>query len=164
VHVPHHNGDPSVEVLEQLSPEIIVMGGTRILKARVFETASLGALNAHPGLLPEVRGSASVAWSIHRDVPIGCTCHFIDAKIDTGPIVGRRTVPVHRGDTYEKLCRATLSLSATLMREALEAHVRGELQGTPQPSGGDTYRNMPPEMVEEVKRKLAEGRYLHFVD
>lgn len=162
--VPHHNGDLSVAALEELSPEVIVMGGTRILKPRVFETARKGALNAHPGLLPEVRGSASVAWSVHLDVPIGCTCHFIDAKIDTGPIVGRRTIPVHRGDTYEKLCRATLSLSATLMREALEALFRGELQETPQPTGGETHRNMPPEMVDEVKRKLAEGRYLHYVD
>jgi methionyl-tRNA formyltransferase len=164
VQVPHHNGDLSVEALQASAPELIVMGGTRILKPRVFEIASKGALNAHPGLLPEVRGSASVAWSIHLDVPIGCTCHFIEAGIDTGPIVSRRTILVHRGDTYEKLCRATLTLSATLMREALEAHARGELQGTRQPTGGETYRNMPPEMVDEVKRKLAEGRYLHFVD
>lgn len=164
VQVPHHNAPECADVLERAAPELIVLGGTRIIKPHVFEVATRGTLNAHPGLLPEVRGSASVAWAIHLDVPVGCTCHFIEAGIDTGPVVGRRTIDVHRGDTYEKLCHATISLSAALMREALEAHARGALRGDPQPAGGEALRNMAPEMVEDVRRKLAQGRYAHLVD
>ncbi len=162
VQVPDHNHPSCAALLETLAPELIVLGGTRILKPHVFRHARHGALNAHPGLLPEVRGSASVAWAIHLDVPIGCTCHFIEAGIDTGPIVGRRTIDVHRGDTYEDLCFATLGLSGTLMREALEAYARGALAGTPQASGGKALRNMPAEMVEAVKAKLARGEYAHY--
>ncbi|MEZ4369642.1 MAG: formyltransferase family protein [Polyangiaceae bacterium] len=162
--VPNHNDAHCGALLTEVSPELIVLGGTRILKPHVFEPARHGTLNAHPGLLPEVRGSASVAWAIERDERVGCTCHFIEAGIDTGPIVGRREIPVHRGDTYEKLCHATVQLSATLMREALEAFRDGTLTSTPQGPGAPAHKNMPDEQVAEMKRKLAEGRYAHFVD
>ena len=159
-----HNAPACIEHLQRDPPDLIVLGGTRILEPRVFEIAKVGTLNAHPGLLPEVRGSASVAWAIELDQPIGCTCHFIEAGIDTGPIVSRRTIAVHRGDTYEKLCHATAVLSGTLMTEALQAFAKRTLRGEPQPVGSPARRNMPPEGVERIKRKLADGRYAHFVD
>lgn len=161
--VSNHNDARCGQLLRELAPDLIVLGGTRILKPHVFEPARHGALNAHPGLLPEVRGSASVAWAIERDERVGCTCHFIEAGIDTGPIVSRREISVRRGDTYEKLCHATVALSATLMREALEAFRDGTLTATPQGAGPPAHRNMPEDQVEAVKRKLAEGRYKHFV-
>lgn len=162
--VASHNDDACHAALAELRPELIVLGGTRILRPRVFETATLGALNSHPGLLPEVRGSASVAWAIHLDLPVGCTCHFIEAGIDTGAIVGRREIAVRRGDTYQALCHATTQLSAVLMLEALQSHVAGRLVATPQGEGGAAHKNMPDEMVVEVERKLAEGRYRGYVD
>ena len=162
--VGNHNDDACNRALASARPELIVLGGTRILKPRIFEHATHGTLNAHPGLLPEVRGSASVAWAIELDIPIGCTCHFIEAGIDTGPIVSRREIPVRRGATYEQLCHATAVLSGTLMTEALAAFASGTLQATPQPPGAAAHRNMPPDRVDAVKRKLAEGRYAHYVD
>jgi methionyl-tRNA formyltransferase len=164
VEVPHHNRAECERLLREVRPHLIVLGGTRIIRPNIFTLARDGALNSHPGLLPQVRGSASVAWSIYHDVPLGCTCHFIDADIDTGDIVGQRTLPVHRGDTYEKLVHATIVLAGTLMVEALRQYEAGTLTRTPQPKEGNTYRVMPPEMVAEVKAKLAQGTYQHFVD
>ena len=160
--VANHNDEACAELLRARAPDLLVLGGTRILRSRVFGLAK-HTLNSHPGLLPEVRGSASVAWAIETDVEIGCTCHFIDAGVDTGPIVGRRIIPVHRGDTYEQLCWSTTSLSATLMREAVAAYAAGTLESHPQGPGGTTYRNMPDEGVERVRLKLAQGRYAHCV-
>jgi methionyl-tRNA formyltransferase len=161
--VPHHNQDECAEALAALEPDLLVLGGTRIIRARIFSLAK-HTLNAHPGLLPELRGSASVAWAIATDQPVGCTCHFIDANIDTGPIVSRRELAVHRGDTYERLCWATAKLSAELMTDAVRAYANASIESRPQGPGGTTHRNMPAEGVAEVKRKLAEGRYAHFVD
>jgi methionyl-tRNA formyltransferase len=161
--VPHHNHDECAELLRELQVDLLVLGGTRIIRPRIFALAK-HALNAHPGLLPEVRGSASVAWAIATDQPVGCTCHFIDAGIDTGPIVSRRELAVHRADSYEQLCWATARLSAELMTEAVRAYANGTIESRPQGPGGVTHRNMPAEGVAEVKRKLAEGRYACFVD
>lgn len=163
VTVPHHNQDDCVAALRALDPDLLVLGGTRIIRPHIFALAK-HILNAHPGLLPELRGSASVAWAIATDQKIGSTCHFIDAGVDTGPIVSRREIPVRRGDSYERLCWATARLSAELMTEAVRAYADNTIQSHPQAPGGTTYRNMPAADVEQVKRKLAEGRYPHFTD
>jgi methionyl-tRNA formyltransferase len=163
--VPHHNRRRCRELLEELEPDLGVLGGTRIIRKRILEIPPDGMLNSHPGLLPEVRGSASVAWSIYHDVPIGCTCHFIDPDIDTGDIVAKRVIPVHRGDTYELLCWKTLVMAGTLMTEAVGMWRRGAITRTPQgESGLPTFKVAPPEVLEVVYRKLAEGTYRHFVD
>jgi len=163
--VPHHNRRQCRELLEELEPNLGVLGGTRIISRRVLEIPPDGMLNSHPGLLPEVRGSASVAWSIYHDVPIGSTCHFIDPDIDTGDIVAKRVIPVHRGDTYELLCWKTLVMAGTLMTEAVGMWRKGDITRTSQGENGlPTFKVAPPEVLEVVYRKLAEGTYRHFVD
>jgi methionyl-tRNA formyltransferase len=162
--VSHHNQEDCEALLRDEAPDLLVLGGTRILKPKIFRKARYATLNSHPGLLPEVRGSASVAWSIYHDVPIGCTCHFIEEGIDTGAIVRRRELPVRRGQRYEELVHATLVLAGTLMVEAVRDFAAGKLSGAPQGPGGNTYRVMPPELLAEVNRKLASGSYKHFAD
>ncbi|MBN2336880.1 hypothetical protein JXL21_15095 [Candidatus Bathyarchaeota archaeon] len=163
--VPHHNKRQCRELLEELKPDLGVLGGTRILRKRILQIPPDGMLNSHPGLLPEVRGSASAAWSIYYDVPIGSTCHFIDPDIDTGDIVARRVIPVHRGDTYETLCWKTLVMAGTLMTEAVTMWKNDALTRTPQgESELPTFKVAPPEVLEVVRRKLAEGTYRHFAD
>ena len=158
--VPHHNRRQCRETLTDLGPDLVVLGGTRIISKSVLRIPPDGMLNSHPGLLPEVRGSASVAWSIYYDVPIGCTCHFIDPDIDTGDIVLKRVIPVHRGDTYEHLCWKTLVTAGTLMTEAVGMWSKGSVPRTPQgESELPTFRVPPPEIMEVVHRKLAEGTY-----
>jgi folate-dependent phosphoribosylglycinamide formyltransferase PurN len=159
-----HNGAACEQALADSLPELVVLGGTRVLKPRVFAHAQRGTLNAHPGLLPELRGAASVAWAIALDLPIGCTCHFIDAGVDTGPIVARRTLEVRRGASYEQLCHAATALAGALMTEAVGAAARGALTATPQVGAGARYRNMDDGQLAAVKRKLADGHYAHFVD
>ncbi len=163
--VPHHNRRRCRELLEELEPDLGVLGGTRIIRKRVLEIPPDGMLNSHPGLLPEVRGSASVAWSIYHDVPIGSTCHFIDPDIDTGDIVLKRMIPVHRGDAYELLCWKTLVMAGTLMTEAVGMWLKDEITRKPQgESELPTFKVAPPEVLDAVYRKLAESTYRHFVD
>jgi methionyl-tRNA formyltransferase len=53
----------------------------------------LGVLNVHLGLLPEVRGMSSPEWSLIKHIPVGVTIHYVDAGIDTGPILQRCEYP-----------------------------------------------------------------------
>jgi methionyl-tRNA formyltransferase len=163
--VPHHNKRECRELMEELEPDLGVLGGTRIIKKSILEIPKDGMLNSHPGLLPDVRGSASPAWSVYYDIPIGSTCHFIDPNIDTGDIVGRRIIPVHRGDTYEKLCWLTLVEAGTLMTEAVTAWKNNSLVRTPQgESKYPTFRVPPADVMEVVYQKLRDQTYKHYVD
>merc|ERR1711939_236422 len=121
VDVPHHNKEDCQEVLKRHQPDFLVLGGTRIIREPVLSMTPL-VLNAHPGLLPECRGSASPAWSVYHDIKIGSTCHICEPGIDTGDILAKREVPVTKGYTYEDLCYHTLNLSAVLMTEAVTAY------------------------------------------
>ena len=96
--VPIHNDEHCMKHIERVSPRMIVFGGTRIIRGEILEYGEKrdGVLNSHPGLLPECRGSASPAWSIYHDIPIGSSCHFCSSEIDAGDLVGKRKIDIKR--------------------------------------------------------------------
>jgi len=163
--VSNHNNAACQELLNKAKPELIVLGGTRIIHPNILDIPPRGTVNAHPGLLPWLRGSSSVGWALYKDAPIGSTVHFVEPDIDTGPIILRRELPIRRGDTYERIVRRVLTLSGELMAETLALIEAEEVQETPQDkSVGQTLRVIPAELLEEGKARLAEGLYKHFVD
>ncbi|MHC4261824.1 MAG: formyltransferase family protein [Planctomycetota bacterium] len=167
VRVDRHRSSDLVERLEPLDLDLVVLGGTRILRGGLLDLPRDGVLNSHPGLLPECRGSASPAWSVIHDIPIGATTHFCDPGIDTGDVVLRRELSVERGATYEDLCHGTLVLAGCLMAEALGLWADGQLQAARSsqgPSDHPTFKNAPPDVIDEVRRKLREGTYACFRD
>ena len=125
VEVAIHNSEQVMPYIEDLPLDLIVFGGTRIIRGEILDHPKDGVVNSHPGLLPDCRGSASPAWSVYHDIPIGSSTHFCDNGIDTGDLLLRREVPVKRGMTYEDLCYETLVLAGVLMKEALMGYEEG---------------------------------------
>jgi methionyl-tRNA formyltransferase len=163
--VANHNDAACQERLKAFNPELLVLAGTRIIKPAILEIPTRATLNSHPGLLPWLRGSASVGWALYKDMPVGATVHFIDPGIDTGDIIYREQLPVHRHDTYESLNGRVAVLAAELMARALQAFTSGDAPRTPQrPNEGETFKVIPDDLLEEGKRRLAEGRYSHFAE
>ena len=167
VTVPIHNSEEVMPHIRDLDLDLIVFGGTRIIRGEILDFPKDGVVNSHPGLLPDCRGSASPAWSVYHDIPIGSSTHFCDNGIDTGELLLRREFPVKRGMTYEDLCYETLVLAGVLMKEALMAYVAGKWSEMRHPQGESpwpTFRNAPPEILEVVDQKLADQTYAHYVD
>lgn len=161
--VQSHNSAQCHQLLTELAPELLVLGGTRIIQASILSIPTLGTLNAHPGLLPGLRGSSSVGWALFLDLPVGSTVHLVDEGIDTGAILLQRRLSVRRRDTYEKLVRRVLTLSGELMAEVLATMEVGELRPSPQdPRDGRTFRVIPPGLLLLAREKLATGAYGHF--
>lgn len=167
VTVPIHNSEHVMPHIRELELDLIVFGGTRIIRGEILDHPRDGVINSHPGLLPECRGSASPAWSVYHDIPIGSSTHFCDNGIDTGELLLRRAVAVKRGMTYEDLCYETLVLAGVLMKEALMAYEAGEWSEMRCPQGESehpTFRNAPEEVLQVVYQKLAKRTYAHYVD
>lgn len=163
--VSNHNNSSCREMLVAFAPEVVVLGGTRLLRPAILAIPPRGTVNAHPELLPWLRGSSSVGWALYKDLPVGSTTHFVDSGIDTGPIIRQRQLPVYRHDTYESIHRRVLTLSSELMAETLALFAAGEVRATPQdPTIGETLRVIPPELLAEARARLAQGRYSHFAD
>jgi methionyl-tRNA formyltransferase len=162
-----HNSDKVMPHISNLELDLIVFGGTRIIRGVILDHPIDGVINSHPGLLPDCRGSASPAWSVYHDIPIGSSTHFCDNGIDTGDLLFRREVPVKKGMTYEDLCYETLVLAGVLMKEALIAYDEGRWDELRHPQGESkwpTFRNAPQEILDEVHKKLINKTYDHYVN
>lgn len=167
VSVPIHNSEHVMPHISDLELDLIVFGGTRIIRGEILDHPRHGVVNSHPGLLPDCRGSASPAWSVYHDIPIGSSTHFCDNGIDTGELLLTREVPVMRGMTYEDLCYHTLVLAGVLMKDALVGYVEGRWPEMRHPQGESahpTFRNAPEEVLEVVREKLEAGTYAHYAN
>ncbi len=165
--VPIHNSEHVMPLIKDMDLDLIVFGGTRIIRGEILDYPTDGVINSHPGLLPDCRGSASPAWSVYHDIPIGSTTHFCDNGIDTGDILLRREFSVQRGMTYEDLCHGTLVLSGILMKEALMAWTEGrwdQIRYKQGESAWPTFRNAPEDVLQVVQQKLENEEYSHYVE
>jgi len=163
--VANHNDNVCRELLAAEKPDVLALGGRRIIKPSILETPRRATVNAHPGLLPILRGSASVGWALYKDLPQGATAHFIDPGIDTGDIIVKRQLPVYHHDTYESINYRIAILSGELMAESLTFLANGEAPREPQDRNvGETFKVIPDDLLAEGKRRLAEGLYSHFAD
>lgn len=107
---------------------VILAGFMRILSP-VFVHAYTGRiLNIHPALLPSFPGAHA-----HRDVLAygvkfsGCTVHFVDEGMDSGPIIMQAAVPVLEGDTEETLAARVLEQEHRIFPESIKLYVEGRL-------------------------------------
>jgi len=83
---------------------VCLAGFMRLIKAPLLEAFPRRILNIHPSLLPAFPGLG--AWRQALDAGVGetgCTVHYVDAGMDTGPVVLQAKVPVLPGDTAETL-------------------------------------------------------------
>ena len=163
--VSNHNDETCRDLLASVKPDVLVLGGTRIIKPNVLEIPKQSTVNAHPGLLPWLRGSSSSGWALYKDMAQGATAHFVSPGIDLGDIIVSRELPVYRDDTYESINYRIAILAGELMAEAVKAIQDGTVQSKPQdPNAGETFKVIPEDLLEEGKRRLADGRYSHYVD
>lgn len=93
------------DLLKDAGVELVVLAGyMRMIKAPLLEAFPQRIINIHPSLLPQFPGLAAWEQALAAGVPeTGCTVHWVDAGMDTGPIIAQRRVPVLPGDTAETL-------------------------------------------------------------
>ncbi|HET6409334.1 MAG TPA: phosphoribosylglycinamide formyltransferase [Chthoniobacteraceae bacterium] len=94
-----------VDLLCAAEVELVVLAGyMRMIKAPLLEAFSNRIINIHPSLLPQFPGLQAWRQAIDSGVSeSGCTVHFVDGGMDTGPIIAQRRVPVLPGDTPQTL-------------------------------------------------------------
>ena len=110
-----------LEVLSKSKIDIVVLAGfMRILSKPFITIYKNRIINIHPSLLPLHPGAHA-----HRDViksgaiESGCTVHFVDEGVDTGPIIMQKTVVVDKNDNEETLAAKILPLEHQIFPKAL---------------------------------------------
>jgi folate-dependent phosphoribosylglycinamide formyltransferase PurN len=128
------NSPGSISQLKKWLPDLIIFTGGNILRKQLLEVPRLGVLNIHLGMLPEIRGMSSPEWSLLNHVPVGITIHYIDAGIDTGPILQRYELPdVSRSESLSDLRHRLVAFGVENIGEVVAGLNRGTIAATPQP-------------------------------
>jgi phosphoribosylglycinamide formyltransferase-1 len=85
-------------------------------------------INIHPALLPSFPGLHGQKQALDYGVKVaGCTVHFVDEGMDSGPIILQRCVPVVEGDTEDSLAERILREEHRIFPEAVKLYAEGRL-------------------------------------
>ena len=118
-----------LDALEPYKVDGIVLAGyMRIVGTPLIERYEHRILNIHPALLPSFPGLHGHQQAIGGGVKItGCTVHFVDVGMDTGPIIMQNTVPVLPDDTEDTLSDRLLPIEHKTYKEALQLFCEDKL-------------------------------------
>ena len=99
-----------VNILKQAQAEWVICAGyMRIIKKTILSNYQGKILNIHPALLPSFRGLNAQKQALESGVKIsGCTVHFVDEGVDSGPIIAQTAVDVFDEDTVADLTKRIL--------------------------------------------------------
>lgn len=132
-HIPVHVVDPTnydngeawtqamLGLLQEYEVDGILLAGyMRLLPSRFVQVYRGKILNIHPSLLPAFKGLQAQKQALLEGVKYtGCTVHFVDEGMDTGPIIAQAVVPVHEDDTVDTLSKRILHGEHRIYPEAV---------------------------------------------
>lgn len=109
--------------------ELVVLAGfMRLLTPGFLAAFPNRVVNIHPSLLPAFPGVNSQAQAFRRGVKLaGCTVHFVDAGVDSGPIIAQAAVPVLDDDDEERLRLRILAEEHKLLPAVVRAIAEGRV-------------------------------------
>jgi len=107
--------------LDRHGVELVCLAGyLRLLSSKFVQHYSGRILNIHPSLLPAFPGLDAQHQALTYGVRVaGCTVHFVDENLDSGPIILQATVPVEDSDTVDSLSARILQEEHRLYSEAI---------------------------------------------
>ena len=108
--------------LKEFSIDLICLAGyMRILGEEVIQTFEKKIINIHPSLLPAFPGLNAQKQAINHGVKFsGCTVHFVDSGVDSGPIILQTVVPVYDNDDEKSLSKRILEQEHYLYPKAIK--------------------------------------------
>lgn len=121
-----------VKIAEELKKRdaglVILAGFMRIVRKPLIDAFPNLIMNIHPALLPAFPGLHGQRQALEYGVKIsGCTVHFVDEGMDTGPIIIQAAVPLLQDDTEETLSERILKLEHEIYPEAIRLFSEGRI-------------------------------------
>ena len=118
-----------IRVLREAGVDLIVLAGfMRILTPSFLQAFPDKIINIHPALLPAFPGTHVQQQALDYGVRFsGCTVHFVDEGVDTGPIIIQAVVPVQDGDTAETLAARILKEEHKIYPQAIRYFAEGRI-------------------------------------
>lgn len=110
---------------------IVLIGYMRLISSVLLVPYRNKIINIHPSLLPKYPG---MDMDVHREVlanhekETGCTLHFVDEGMDTGPIILQQPVPVDENDTPDSLKNKVQAEEKKIILQGIKLFASGRLK------------------------------------
>lgn len=134
----------NIEALAAYNADLyIVAAFGQILPQAVLDQPRYGTLNIHASLLPRYRGVSPISEAILQgDTETGVTIMLLDAGIDTGPMLLKRTVPLTGEETTGSLTQTLAQVGAQALIDVLPLWISGQITPMPQEETQATHTHM----------------------
>ena len=108
---------------------VVLAGYMRLLSPYFIQHYRYRIINIHPALLPSFPGLNAQRQALKYGVKVsGCTVHFVDEGVDTGPIILQKTVKVKQDDDEDRLSKRILKYEHQALTEAIKLFVDGKIE------------------------------------
>ena len=98
-----------------------------------MERFQSAVINVHPSLLPAFPGLGAIEQALAYGVKVfGVTVHFVDAGVDSGPVISQRAVELRNARDPEEVLKALRPIEHALLPEAVRLFARGALSVDPE--------------------------------
>jgi len=152
--------DPEfLDALRELAPDCVpVVAYGALVPLAALEIPRHGWVNLHFSLLPAWRGAAPVQHAIlHGDEITGASVFRLEEGLDTGPVFGTLTEPIHPTDTAGQLLDRLATAGAGLLVAVLDAIAAGTARAVPQPTEGVSFA--PKITVEDARIRWTDPAF-----
>ena len=124
--------DKLIHIIENNDIDLIVLAGyMKILSSKFVNRFNNKIINIHPSLLPSFPGLSAQKQAVDYGVKIsGCTVHFVDQGVDSGPIIKQTAVPVLDSDDEKSLAKRILKKEHKILPEVIKLIAADKVQLT----------------------------------
>lgn len=145
----------SLRQIKNLKPDLIIsIAPPQIFPQKLLAIPEFGCINIHQGLLPQYQGINPSFWALlNSEKETGVTVHFMDQKIDHGPILLQQKVKISPQETLHSLYLKNIGLGARLLTKAVRLIENDDYQTLPNPQKKASYFSFPDKQSARKFRK-----------
>ena len=153
------NDDAFLNALRGLEVDLVIsVACPQIVREPLLNLPPKGVINVHGALLPKYRGKLPSFWVLaNGEDETGVTVHYMNEKLDDGPILVQKNVPIRSDDTLHSLVlRSKVGYGAPALVEAVQRIREGNPETRDNPESDATYFSFPTS--EAIQRFRSNGR------
>jgi folate-dependent phosphoribosylglycinamide formyltransferase PurN len=151
----------SVDAMKRIEPGVVLVFGTGLLHQTLIDAFPGRILNIHLGLSPYYRGAGTNFWPLVNGEPeyCGATIHFLDAGVDSGPVIAHVRPEMHDDDGPHEIGNRTIVAAASTLGDAAIALDAGGVRSVEQSGGGRLYKraDFSADAVKRLYANFADG-------
>ena len=128
--VPSINNAVVIDIIQKISPDVVIVNGTRIISKKILSAINCPVINMHAGITPHYRGVHGGYWAlVNNDAEhCGVTIHLVDTGVDTGDVLHQAVIVPEREDNFTTYPLKQLIAGIPLLLKAIEEAITGSLK------------------------------------